>query len=88
VRRHAGGQAVPEQAAAAPAHGKGSDVDVGAVCQRSEGALAEGPDAGGETEEGRRVERDAQARVGGAPGRGIAAQVVIAPSMERIAPVT
>ncbi len=56
--------------------------------QCRERALAEGPDAGGEPEQRRRVERDAQARAFCASGRAGAAQVVIAPSMERIAPVT
>ena len=44
------------------------------------------PDAGGEPQQRRGVERDAEAR---GPGGGVeAAQVVIAPSMERMAPVT
>jgi hypothetical protein len=56
------------------------------VGQRGERALAERPDAGGEPQQRRGVERDAEAR---GPGGGVeAAQVVIAPSMERMAPVT
>jgi hypothetical protein len=46
-------------------------------------AVAEDSDARGEPEQGRGVERNAQAR----PGRLRGGQVVIAPSMERIAPV-
>ena len=54
--------------------------------QRAERALAEGPDTGGEPQQWRGVERDAKAR---GPSGGVeAAQVVIAPSMERMAPVT
>ena len=53
------------------------------MAQGREGTVAEGSDAGAEPEQGRGVERDAQA----CPGRLGGAQVVIAPSMERIAPV-
>jgi len=77
-----------DQVAPAPAHGVRPDVDARAFRQRGERAPAEGPDAGGQTEQRRRIERDAQARRLCAPGRVEAAQVVIAPSMERIAPVT
>ena len=54
--------------------------------QRAERALAEDPDAGGKSQQRRGVERDAKTR--GACGGVVAAQVVIAPSMERMAPVT
>ena len=76
------------QVAPAPAHGEGPDVDTRARRQRGEGAMAEGADARGQAEQWRRIERNAQACRLGAPGRVEAAQVVIAPSMERIAPVT
>jgi hypothetical protein len=56
------------------------------VGQRAERALAEDPDAGGKPQQRRGVERDAKTR--GAGGGVEAAQVVIAPSMERMAPVT
>jgi hypothetical protein len=56
------------------------------VGQRGERALAEGPDTGGEPQQRRGVECDAEAR--GACGDVESAQVVIAPSMERMAPVT
>jgi len=72
-----------DQPAAAPADGVGPDVEAGTVAQGREGTVAEGSDAGAEPEQGRGVERDAQA----CPGRLGGAQVVIAPSMERIAPV-
>ena len=49
--------------------------------------MAEGTDAGREPEQRRRIERDAEGRLGGASRRGGVTQVVIAPSMERIAPV-
>ena len=87
-----GGDTVREvtvhQVASAPAHGEGPDVDTRAHGQRGERAMAEGADAGGQTEQWRRIERDTQARRLCAPGRVETAQVVIAPSMERIAPVT
>jgi len=49
--------------------------------------MTEGSDARGEPEQRRGVERDAQAFGFRGPGRAGGAQVVIAPSMERIAPV-
>ena len=62
ARRHPGGQVCRDQAAPAPAHGVGPDVDARARRQRAERALAEGADAGGQPEQRRRIERDAQAR--------------------------
>jgi hypothetical protein len=56
------------------------------VGQRGERALTEDPDAGGDPQQRRGVEGDAEAR--GPCGLVEAAQVVIAPSMERMAPVT
>ena len=88
VGRHTGGQVGADQPAPAPAHGEGPHLQVRADGECREGALAEGADAGGEAEQRGRVERDAQARRLCASGRAGAAQVVIAPSMERIAPVT
>jgi hypothetical protein len=88
VGRHAGGQVGADQAAPTPADREGVHLQTRPDGQCPERALAEGPDAGGEPEQRRRVERDAQARALRASGRAGAAQVVIAPSMERIAPVT
>jgi hypothetical protein len=88
VRGDTGGEVGVDEVAPAPAHGVGTHIDARAPRQCSERALAEGPDAGGQTEKRRRIERDAKARRLCAPGRVDAAQVVIAPSMERIAPVT
>jgi hypothetical protein len=88
VRGDTTGETFLDQVAPAPAHRVRPDVDTGALRQRGERALAEDPDAGQGREERRRIERDAQARRPCAPGRVEAAQVVIAPSMERIAPVT
>ena len=86
---HAGGQAVPRRRPRRrQLTAKARDVEAGPAGQRAEGTLAEDPDAGGQSEQRRRVERDAEPRGLGAPGRAEAAQVVIAPSMERIAPVT
>jgi hypothetical protein len=88
VRADTGREVVLHQVAPAPADSERPHVDARASGQRGERALAEGPDAGGQAEQRRRIERDAQARRRCAPGRVEAAQVVIAPSMERIAPVT
>jgi hypothetical protein len=78
------GQPPVEPGTAAPAHGEGLHLDAGPRRQRAERPAAEDTDAGGEPEERCRVERDPQAR----RRRGDVAQVDIAPSMERIAPVT
>jgi hypothetical protein len=59
-------------------------LDTGPAGERGQRTAAKDTDAGGEPEEGRRIEGDAQAR----RRRGDLAQADIAPSMERIAPVT
>jgi hypothetical protein len=72
-----------------PADGERTDVEVRTYRQGIEGALAEDPDTGLVSAEQRRgVERNAQPRPVRPGGRAVGAQVVIAPSMERIAPVT
>jgi hypothetical protein len=78
------GQPAGEHRAAPPGHGKGLHLDAGPRRERAQRTAAEDTDAGGEPEEWCRVERDPQARW----RRGDVAQVDIAPSMERIAPVT
>ena len=85
---HASRKPCLNQPAAAPAHGVGPHVHTRPLGQGSQGAVAEGTDARREPEQGRGVERDAQAPGLAGPGRVESAQVVIAPSMERIAPVT
>ena len=87
ARRDARRQLRLDQPPAAPADGIGPHVDSGALRQGGQCAVAERPDARGEPEQRRCVERDAQARRCRGPGRVGRAQVVIAPSMERIAPV-
>jgi hypothetical protein len=72
---------------AAPADGIGAHIDARALRQGRQRAVAERPDARGEPEQRRCVERDAHARRRRGPGRVGRGQVVIAPSMERIAPV-
>ena len=72
---------------AAPADGVGPHVDAGALRQGRQRALAERSDARGVPEQRRGIERDADWRRWRDPGRVGRAQVVIAPSMERIAPV-
>ncbi len=84
----AGGQLLFDQPAPAPADGVGPDVDARALRQGRQGAPAERTDAGGESEQWRCVERHPQACRLRRPGRVDGAQVVIAPSMEKIAPVT
>jgi hypothetical protein len=84
VVRDAGGEPAVEHRTAPPAHGEGLHLDAGPRRQRAERTAAEDTDARGEPEERCRVERDPQAR----RRRGDVAQVDIAPSMERIAPVT
>jgi hypothetical protein len=73
-----------EHRTAAPAHGERLHRDAGARSQGAERPAAEDTDAGGKPEERCRVESDPQAR----RRREDVAQVDIAPSMERIAPVT
>ena len=82
------GQVCLDQPVTAPAHRIGPHVDARALRQGCQRAVAERADARGEPEQRRGVERDAQARRCRDPGRVGGAQVVIAPSMERIAPVT
>ena len=82
------GQLRLDQPASTPAHGIGPDVEAGALRQGRQGAPAERTDAGGEPEQRRCVERNAQGCPLRRPGRADGAQVVIAPSMERIAPDT
>ena len=82
------GQLRLDQPASAPAHGIGPDVDARAQGQGRQGPPAECSDARGEAEQRRCVERDAQACRLRRPGLVNGAQVVIAPSMDRIAPDT
>jgi hypothetical protein len=86
-RRDARRHVAVEPGPAAPAHRVGLYGQAGPDRQRAERTLAEGTDAGGAPEERRRIEGDPQARQRRARWREVA-QVVIAPSMERIAPVT
>ena len=82
-------QAGRDEATPAPAHRIGADLEARTGGEGGEGSLAEGADTGdGRLEQWRGVERDAQRRPLRGPGRADGAQVVIAPSMERIAPVT
>jgi len=81
-------QALVDQGPPAPADGEGLDGEGGPLRQGGERPLAEDSDAGREAKQGCRVERDAQPCPLLAGWCGDAAQVVIAPSMERIAPVT
>ena len=71
-----------------PADGIGPHVDTGTLRQGRQRAVAERTDARGETEQRGGVERDPHVCRFRGPGRLGGAQVVIAPSMERIAPVT
>jgi len=82
--RDAVGQPALQQGSAAPAHSEGPHLEAGPRRQRAQRTSTEDTDAGGEPEEWRRVQRDPQAR----RRDGDVAQVDIAPSMERIAPVT
>jgi len=88
ARGHAGRQERVDAVAAAPADGIGTDGQPRPCSQRAERALAEDPDAGCLAEQRRRVDRHPQAHGGGALDLRRRGQVVIAPSMERIAPVT
>ena len=63
-------------------------MEAGPGRQRSKCAVTEHPHPGGQAEQRRGVERNAQARRLGGHGGAGRAQVVIAPSMDRIAPVT
>ena len=76
-----------DEPAPAPAHRIGLHLEPGPDGQRGEGTLTEGADTGGLPEQRRRIERDPEPCGLGAPARVDAAQVVIAPSMERMAPV-
>ncbi len=84
---HPGGQQRIDQAPAAPADGVRPHLEPGPVGQRAQRALTEGTDPGGLPEQRCRIERDPEPCGLGAPARVKAAQVVIAPSMERMAPV-
>ena len=77
LRRGGAGASSPRNACVA---------ELGPAGQRAERALAEDTDAGGLPEQRRRIDRDAEPCGLGAPGRVEVAQVVIAPSMERMAP--
>ena len=94
-RRQVGADPLPP----APTDGEGAHVEVGARPQGPEGAEAEDPDTSGRTEEGRRIERHpelsrqawATVHCVDALGTGGAlhmTQAVIAPSIEKIDPVT
>ena len=87
-RGHSGGESRPKHVPTAPADGEGADVETGTFGQSAKRPVAEHADPGGETEERRRIEGHAQACRGGASVPAYRAQVVIAPSMERIAPET
>ncbi len=84
VVRHSRREVAVEHRTAAPAHRERLHRDTRALGKRAERPAAEDTDAGGKPEERCRVERDPQAR----RRREDVAQVDIAPSMERIAPVT
>ena len=77
-----------DAAPAPPADGVGMHGQFGPSRQCRERALTERTDAGGMAEKRRRVERNLEARRADARGGVHAGQVVIAPSMERMAPVT
>ena len=81
-------QSPVDQGAPAPADGEGLEGEGRTLGQCGERPLAEGSDAGRKAEQGCGVERDAQPCPVLAGWSGDAAQVVIAPSMERIAPLT
>jgi hypothetical protein len=83
---HPGGQQGVDQAAPAPADRVGLHLEPRPVGQRAQRALAERSDAGGLPEQRRRIERDAEPGGLDAPGRVEVAQVLIAPSMDRMAP--
>jgi len=94
-RRQAGADPLPS----APTDGEGAHVEVRARTQRPECAEAEDTDTSGRTEEGRRIERHpelfrhARATVHcvdalGTGGALHMTQAVIAPSIEKIDPVT
>jgi hypothetical protein len=88
ARAHAGRDFAIEPGTAPPAHREGLHGQAGPSGERVERTLTERTDAGGVPEERRRVEGDPQARDRRARRRRDVAQVVIAPSMERMAPVT
>jgi hypothetical protein len=77
-----------DEPAPTPTPRVGADDDARPDRQCAERALTERADAGAMAEQRRRVERDAQRRLLRGQGRADGAQVVIAPSMDRIAPVT
>jgi hypothetical protein len=77
-----------EPAPAAPTDGEGANVEAGPFGQGAERPFTEHADPGGETQERCRIERHAQAWRGGSSVPAHCPQVVIAPSMERMAPVT
>jgi hypothetical protein len=82
-------QVPDELMAAAPADCECAHLQIGSYRQSLERAQAEGPDARRVSPEERGgIERDPQARPLRLDGRAVCAQVVIAPSMERMAPVT
>jgi hypothetical protein len=76
-----------DQPAAAPADGVRLDVDAVALRQGPQCPVAEGADTRRKPEQGRGIERNPHACRFHRPGHVRGAQVVIAPSMERIAPV-
>jgi hypothetical protein len=84
---HSGGEQWTHELAPAPADRVGLHLEPGPEGQRGEGTLTESADAGGLSEQRRRIERDPEPCGLGAPARVDVAQVVIAPSMERMAPV-
>ena len=83
---HPRGEQRIDEPTPSPTHGVGLRLEPGPGGQCAQCALTEGPDPGGLPEQRRRIERDAEPGGLGAPGRVEVAQVLIAPSMERMAP--
>ena len=85
---HTGGKPALNPPSPPPADGEGPDVEPGPWAHRRQGTAAEDADAGREPQQGSCVDGDAQTRSVFVVCHAESAQVVIAPSIERMAPVT